>query len=285
MGVIGLGAFLIPNWYMKLVDRRERSGVVVHFFEPPKDVFVLEMAYLFDKKFHFRDVLAWMVDLKFRGFLKFERDESGKVFAHKVKDLESDQALEMKLWDMYLGGLEERVDLKIVLNEYFDSLLLITFDFWKDLESKNYFVGNKGSDKFWACVIGMFVFIIAAVLLPKIHILLTFLVGCGLVSFSIWVTLKMPRRTSKGVRVFKELIGFRDYLVIAEKDREKFRQSLETQKLEIDKNGKVEFSSLLPYMIVLNVDKKWYETLIPELKDYVDGEDLVAGISSYHVKN
>jgi hypothetical protein len=282
VGVFFLG-FLVPNLYLKYRNWLDSRGVLVHFFDPPEDVCVLEMAYLFDKKFHFRDVLGWLVDLKFRGFLSFERNEGGDVIVVKEKELVTGVEFEKYLWDLYLGEMGEGRDLRLVLSSYLNSLLPLTMDFWKDLSGKGYLVLSKGRLSVVAGLVGLICFVIGAFAFSEVHIGIVFAVCFVWVGLMTWIALKTPKRSERGRKVYKEMLGFADYLKVAEKDREKFRQELETRKLELEA-GDVEFSSLLPYMIVLNVDKRWYETLIPELQGFVDEEDGIGGVSSYGVR-
>ncbi|MBI5420943.1 MAG: DUF2207 domain-containing protein [Parcubacteria group bacterium] len=59
----------------------------------------------------------------------------------------------------------------------------------------------------------------------------------------------MPRRTERGVAIYEQLLGFKEYLQIAEKDRINFHDAPEKRPAIFEK--------LLPYAIVLGVEKAW----------------------------
>lgn len=59
----------------------------------------------------------------------------------------------------------------------------------------------------------------------------------------------MPKKTEKGMAVYEYILGLKDYLQIAEKDRINFHNAPE-KKPEI-------FEKLLPYAMVLGVEKAW----------------------------
>jgi uncharacterized membrane protein len=61
----------------------------------------------------------------------------------------------------------------------------------------------------------------------------------------------MPARTHKGVLAKEYILGLKEYLMVAEKDRIKFHNAPE-------KNPK-QFEKLLPYAMVLGVEKEWAE--------------------------
>jgi uncharacterized membrane protein len=62
----------------------------------------------------------------------------------------------------------------------------------------------------------------------------------------------MPYKTKKGTRVYQDILGYKMYLSVAEKERIKFHQA----ELEPEKKPEV-FGEHLPYAMVLRVEKKW----------------------------
>ncbi|MEI8174380.1 MAG: DUF2207 domain-containing protein [bacterium] len=65
----------------------------------------------------------------------------------------------------------------------------------------------------------------------------------------VFFTIIMPRRTEKGVAMYERLLGLKEYLQIAEKDRINFHNAPE-KKPEL-------FEKLLPYAMVFGVEKAW----------------------------
>lgn len=77
----------------------------------------------------------------------------------------------------------------------------------------------------------------------------------------------MPKRTKEGNRVYGEILGFRNFLVTAEKDR------LDTL---FDENPNY-YYDILPYTYVLEVSDKWvgrFEDLINETPDWYRGSNF-----------
>lgn len=266
--------FMVPTWMLKFSKRLKVGDTVVHFFNPPEDISILEVGYFYDSKMYFSDVLAWLIDLKNRGFIEFHKNEDDVKIVIKDK-FESGLDIENNFWTSLIRDKSE-ISLRYVLENYNRLLLPLTFNFMEDLRGKGYLKKKKNGGVLIGGCVGVVGYFLGASYLNELsNLLLLFGFGlCG--GGSAWVIWNIPKMTEKGKLLYKDLMGFQDYLKVAESDREKFRQSLETKKAELEQELKgvsnLEFSDFLPYMIILNVDKLWFETLIPELKDFVKGE-------------
>lgn len=272
--VFMVGVLILPNFFLKVFRRLQVKGSVVHFFEPPKDISILEVGYFFDSKMQFRDVLACFIDLKNRGFISFKK-EVNDVKVIVLNDFQSDLEIENEFWSLIMRG-ESEISLQYVLQNYNTLMLPLTFKFLDNLRQKNYLKDKRSGGIIFGFIFGLFSLIVGGLFLSEINLWIQFF-GLGVWGgFCGWATWVSPSMTEKGVELYKKLLGFGDYLKIAERDREKFKQSLETRKaeleLEISGVSNLEFSQFLSYMMILNVDKSWYETLVPELKDFVKGE-------------
>ena len=71
----------------------------------------------------------------------------------------------------------------------------------------------------------------------------------------------MPAKTIKGVEAREYLLGLRDYITLAEKDRLKYLQSPEGSEKygnPAEKSSKVKlFENLLPYAMIFGLEKDW----------------------------
>jgi hypothetical protein len=272
--VFMIGVLILPSLFLKFFRKLQTKGVVVHFFEPPKDISILEVGYFFDSKMHFRDVLAWFIDIKNRGFVSF-RKEGKDVKIVVLKEFKSDLEIENEFWKLIIRA-DSEISLKHVLQNYNTLLLPLTFKFLENLRRKSYLKDKKSGGVLVGTSFGLLSFVLGGLFLSEINLFLLFL-GIGVWGgFCTWSTWMSPSMTEKGTELYKKLLGFGDYLKIAEKDREKFKQSLETRKAKLESEisgvSNLEFSQFLPYMMILNVDKGWYETLVPELRDFVKGD-------------
>lgn len=278
--VVGLGCLFLPVFYLKWRDYKDsKSDTVVVSFDAPKDLSVLEVGYFYDNKLMFKDVLAWLIEHVLKGNLVIERNENLSVkILKKPKSLSE---MERQVWRSFFGG-EDELNILLLQRSYLQKLVGVIMQFRSDLVEKGYY--KKAARGLWLWAVVFMVVVAFAVLnmFPGVSEVAWGwqVFGLMILPFTgMLIALFTPRRTEKGKSLYRRLSGFGRYLRVAEKDREKFRQEL---LLRVDQRGAVvEFSNLIPYMIVLNVDKKWYETLVPEMQELVDGEDFLGIVSSY----
>ncbi len=76
-----------------------------------------------------------------------------------------------------------------------------------------------------------------------------------LILFAFMISLKkfMPRRTDKGALIKKELLGLREYISVAEKDRFDFHYDPRTNPKQVER--------ILPFAVVLGLGHKWVKHL------------------------
>lgn len=280
LALVGLVSLALPIFYLKWRDYKDgKSDTVVVSFDAPKDLSVLEVGYFYDNKLMFKDVLAWLMECVLKGNLVIERDGGLKVkVVKKPKDVSE---IERQVWRSFFGE-EDELNLLSLQRSYLQKLVGVIMQFRSDLVEKGYYKKGARGLWLWAFVFMILVDYVVVNLFPEVGVVdwywqifcLMILPFTGML-----IALFTPRRTEKGKELYRRLSGFGRYLKVAEKDREKFRQEL---LLRVEERGSmVEFSNLIPYMIVLNVDKKWYETLVPEMQELVNGEDFLGVVSSY----
>lgn len=273
---------LVPTLYLKYRDFRDsKSDTVVISFDAPDDLNVLEVGYFYDNKIMFKDVLGWLMEFVLKGNLEIDkRDGDVKVkVVSKPNDLNEINEL---VWSSFFRERKE-VSMNHMLKNYNVLLLGLTMKFREDLLARGYL---KKFNKVWVVVplvLAFLVYLLAFRYLPGFEEFdgIGRIIVFGVMPFlGLLLCVTTPVRTEKGKDLYRRLAVFRDYLKTAEKDREKFRQELLTRIDEKDR--RLEFSTLLPYLAVLNVDKKWFETLVPELQEFVDSEDFMGFISTYN---
>lgn len=252
-------------------------GTIVPQYDPPRHEEVFgksiakefltpaEVGTIVDEHAQNKDVSAIIIDLAVRGYLKITHTgEAGIIFKSTDYILE-----QLKPGDDLKNQFE-----KILLKELFDYGVTLPSDtssiamvrlsdlkdkFRKELEEvkkeiyratelKGYFPHNPHTVRgayigagISAIVLGFFLGRVWGAL--------------GVVSFilsgvlAIIFSFAMSRRTLKGVRAKEYILGFKDYLSYAEKDRIRFHNAPE-------KNPE-RFEKLLPYAMVLGVEKEW----------------------------
>lgn len=275
---------LLPTIYLKTRDYLDsKSNTVVISFDPPKDLNVLEVGYFFDNKVMFKDVLAWLMQYVLNGNLEIKKigGDISVGILNKPNDLNEINEL---IWNKFF---RDRTELKMqsLLRGYNTLLFGITMRFRDDLFKRDYL---KQISRIWICLPILFAMLVYGGSeifvqdMVDMGVLGRFVVFWVLPFVSLLLCVTAPIRTEKGKDLYRRLVGFRNFLKTAEKDREKFRQELLTRVDEKDR--RLEFSTLLPYLVVLNVDKKWFETLVPELQEFVRGEDFLGFVNSYSLK-
>ena len=90
--------------------------------------------------------------------------------------------------------------------------------------------------------------VISALNDPSIGVPLGLLLAGAIISF---IGLHMPRKTEKGVEMYKRVLGFKEFIERVEEDRLKRMMEEDPNKLE----------RIIPYAIVLGIEKIWIEKI------------------------
>jgi len=251
-------------------------------FEPPKGLTPIEVGTIVDEKIDTRDISATIVDLAVRGYVEIK--EFKKTWAlgktdygfDKKKDFSLDKNLkrfEKDLLDGILAGKNfNRVsELK---NGLFEKKKKIENRIYEELvESK---ILTADPRKIIAAYLGIGIFLtFAAIVLAAILQNLSLFVAVGLpgilvITFGFF----MPKKTRKGVILKEKILGFRLYLMKAEKGRIRF-----FEKDLSDSEKKQLFEKYLPFAMVLGVASFWakaFEGLYREPPEWYSGYSYTA---------
>lgn len=237
-----------------------RETVVVEYQPPELDGRRLrpaELGLLLDERSDTLDVSATIVDLAVRGFLRI-REEKGKgLFGRTDYTLEEllDNGSALLAYERRLRGAlfqsRDSVSMSDLKDKFYDDLAEVK----KDL----YTQGVK-QDRFFArspevvrnVYLGASIALIAgggvlafALTFAGLAVLAAPALIAGLALLALHRS--MPRRTASGRELFRRTLGFREYMVTAETDRQRFA---EEQNL---------FTEYLPYAIVFGCTEKWAE--------------------------
>ena len=260
--------FLSDNWYFGLPfltffvvayiwSTRGRDpggrGVITVMYEPPKDLTPAEAGTLVDERADILDITSTIIDLAVRGYLRIEEIESTKFFFFADRDYRliktkepgpgELKAHEEKVFSGIFKG-KEKVLVSALRDKFYTELPPIKKALYGELVGKKYFPADpekvKGIYKWIGIIILILSFILFSNLLLKISISLS-----GLI---ILVSSRyMPRKTREGTLLNKELLGFREFIDRAEKDR------IET----LAKNDPTLFDRVLPFALVFGLEDKW----------------------------
>jgi uncharacterized membrane protein len=250
--------FMFNRWYRTGRDPKVREAVTV-MYEPPKyNNTVLspaEVGALIDERLDSRDLTSTIVGLAVKGYIKIEeRKEEGLIFdttdyyLSKVK--ESDKNLstfEQKLMTNLLSDSPQGKFVSEMQNEFYKNLPSLKDTLYRDLVNKKYFLRNPENVRNVYMVAGVLIIILSIALIiftsssPGKSIFAGAITALPVFVFG----RVMPAKTRTGASVYMDILGFREFLTRAEKDK--------LEKMG-DKNL---FSRFLPYAIALSVEKKW----------------------------
>jgi hypothetical protein len=220
-----------------------------------------EIGTLMDERADTLDVTATIVDLAVRGYIRITEMPKSWLFGSKDYMLEKlkeadpndllgyESLLFRKLFEDNdaVGSHIEMSDLK---NEFYEDLARVKKQLYTQVVSEDrFFAGNPENVRNMhligglvlaglggAAVWGLGVTLGAAVI--GIPIIITGLLLAASAGF-------MPRRTAAGREMYRRSLGFREYMVIAETDRQKFNEEINI------------FQEYLPYAMVYECVDKW----------------------------
>jgi uncharacterized membrane protein len=258
--------FSFINWYKKGRDARG-SGVIVPQYDVPENLTPMEVSGIVNEKVTVDDIPAEIIYLATKGYLKIQ--ELGERFVGlekitdykfiKLKDFsdlpnEFDKEILNAIFKHDLPVIKLS-DLKYTFYIKTESIIVSVLDallnkgYYKNLGKMERLPGfgiffvffTIWSSLFFGSLIGTF--LLKGYIAPvTTGIFLSFIIY-GIISYF------SPAKTKKGALMKEYLLGLKDYLQIAEKDRLQFHNAPE-KKPEI-------FEKLLPYAMVLGVADVW----------------------------
>ncbi len=252
---LGVGlAFVYWRWYTVGRDARERETIVPEY-EPPDKVRPAQLGVILDESADTKDVTATIVDLAVRGYLTITEEPSEGLFAKKDWTLhDSGKTLDQLLpyeRIVYAGLFKDGADVKVseLRTHFVSALRSAESELYRDSADRKWFATRP--DRVRQGYAGVSVLaIIAGVGLAW---LLGRTLGAGLVGIAVIVvglvalavSRIMPAKTAAGAELLRRSLGFRQYMEVAEKERQRFA---ERENI---------FSEYLPYAIVFGCVEKW----------------------------
>lgn len=249
--------FMFFKWYKYGRDPKGR-GTIIPQYEAPDNLSPAEISVILDNKFEKKGISSEIINLAVNGYLKIQRIEK-KTFIIKSVDynlikLKEQDGLkndfEKKIMEA-LFGRQEEIKLSDLKNKFYKELRVINNEIYDSVVDKGYFVKNP--NKVRAMYISL---AITALFMIYLFVnLFSFLGVIGIVSIVLSCIIViifgwfMPKRTKKGAIARENILGLKQYLSVAEKDRIKFHNAPE-------KNPE-QFEKFLPFAMVLGVEKEW----------------------------
>lgn len=273
--LVGGLALLYWRWYTAGRDPGERQTIVPEY-EPPDKIRPAQLGVILDESADTKDVTATIVDLAVRGYLTITEEPDKGLFSKKDWTL---RATEKKATDLqpyeaivYDGLFKDHpgeVKVSELRAHFVGSLRSAESSLYADVARQKWFATRP--DRVRQGYTGLAVLVILAG--AGLAWLLGRTVGAGLVGVAVivvgfvalGVARWMPARTAAGAELHRRTLGFREYMEVAEKERQRFA---ERENI---------FSDYLPYAIVFGCVEKWARAF----KDI----DISAQTSSWYAGN
>ncbi len=268
-----LGVFLPPllfgGWafkrWLKFGKDRAGRGVVVPEYSPPNKLSPLEAGMIYDYRIDTKDVSATIIDLAVRGYIVIVEEKQKKILKDKtnysLKLLKSDISQLNEYEKAIINGIFSSlssgavVEFTSLKNSFYKVITKLQKDVPANLTTAGYFDGDPTKA-------GSRMYVVAAVLFFGAWFIRSWLT-VGLLLSSALVGLfaaLMTKRSAKGVAAKESIEGLKLFLNVAEKDRIAMLQSADAKYVPKPSEPKktVElFEKLLPFAIVLGVEKTW----------------------------
>ncbi len=247
-GYVLLLAYYIPVWNSHGRDPEE--GVIVTRYVPPEGFSPASLRYIRQMYYDNKVMTAAVVSLGVKGYLRIEY--SGGKHTLRKQDPGTDAPVlaagERELYE----GLFSQGSSVVLENENHERLGNAKAAHRKSLlkdYKNNYFHTNA-----WMNVPAILIVILTAVAAlivgsgPTPLVIATIVLSIGT---TIWFAILLKRPTLRGRTLLDEMLGFRDYLDVAEKDELNLRNPP-------DKTPEL-FERYLPFALALGVDQAWAE--------------------------
>lgn len=242
-------------WHTRGRDPEGR-GVVAVKYEPPKDLTPAEAGTLMDERADILDITSTVIDLAVRGYIKIEEVESTKFVFFSDRDyklIKLKEPLENTfkaherrvLSGIFVGGKKE-VMVSDLRNKFYTHLPDIRKALYNELVSNRYFLTSPERIRSIFKWVGIGITVAAMFLIPHWGIKLS-VAASGL--FILIFSRFMPRKTKKGALIREEIMGFREFIERAERDRIE----------RLAKDDPTLFDRVLPYALVFGLGDTWAE--------------------------
>ena len=258
LGLVILWAYYIPVW--RHFGKDPDEGVLVTRYEPPQGFSPASLRYIRQMYYDDKTMTAAVVNLAVKGYLRIDLEEGADGFLgigkeedkyFLVKTRPEGSAPQMAAGEQELyDSLFSSGQVIVLENENHEELGEAKSVHKKSLKEdykKHYFKTN-GLLNIPAILVVIISTVIALLAGPSAFVILTIIMM--FVTMVLFATI-MKRPTIRGRNLLDEILGFKDYLEVAEKDELNLRNPPEkTPEL---------FEAYLPFALALGVDQLWAE--------------------------
>ncbi|MFA5926420.1 MAG: DUF2207 domain-containing protein [Parcubacteria group bacterium] len=256
-------------WRKRGRDPRGR-GTIIAQYESPDKLAPAEIGTMMDGSADNQDVSSTIIDLAVRGFLRIKRTEergflgtkSAEYAFIRLKEEEPERDFEKEVMKGVFDGEKEK-KLSDLKNKFYKTLATVKGQLYKDVTDKGYYAANPNNVRVGWLAGSIIAGIFLTVVFGNLQGAWGALSGIASTAVAVIFGWLMPAVTKKGAELKENILGFKDFLSVTETDRLKFHNAPE-------KNPQM-FEKLLPYAMVLGVEKEWakqFEGIYKEQPDW-----------------
>jgi len=285
LGVPILTLIIMLGAWFKYGRDPEGKGNIIAQYEPPRELSPLEMGMVVNSKIDDRDISAQMIHLANKGFLNIKYEEKDKwigsenvfTLVKKKDPQEAKKSFDKNVLNLIFkkGFLEDEGKQEVKLSEIEpnkSALKSLKKEVISKMVDKGFYNKSPRKTRGYFMVSGFLLAFFSFFVVSSGIGILSFLITGFLIGF---IGYFMPTKTKEGVLAEEEILGFKKYLSVAEKDRMEFHNAPE-KKPEI-------FENYLPYAMALEVEEEWaniFEDVYDRQPEWYEGPANHAGAAA-----
>ncbi len=259
--LINNGVFLIPVlvfivfFTMWWLWGRDDSYVKMVYYKPPSEINPAEAGVVIDDIADNRDLISLIFYWAANGYIEIEQVEDPLVLIFKkvdyvltkLKDLpENAKSYEKVIFTGLFPPLTNSCRISTLKNQFYETINIARSYLEQEIDELQIYTSSRTYSKLFGGLSILFVFIsfVSGAMFKRLDLFLSLLLSSAIIFFFSRI---MPKKTSRGLQIYKILEGFKDFV----KRVEKVRLNM---LLKEDPNY---FDKTLPYAIALGVADEW----------------------------
>lgn len=249
-------ALMMFLWSQHGKDPKGR-GTIVPYYQAPEDLSPAEVGMIANDVLKKEHISALLIDLAVKGYMHIRRVKKATIFSSAdyifvktPKDITHlSNVDERELFDkLFSFASNGEVKMSKLQDKFYKKMEKIMTNVREQVVTKGYYVKNPKTVRQIYIAIGVLILFcgyLSSVFFGTVALFSVSISGIIIIIFSFI----MPQRTKKGAIVREQIFGLKLYMETAEKDRINFHNAPEKEPKK--------FEELLPYAMVLGVEKEW----------------------------
>jgi len=251
---------------------RDDSYVKMVYYKPPPDIDPAEAGVVIDDIIDNRDLISLIFYWAANGYIEIEQveDTTAIIFKKvdyiltKLKDLPDDaKSYEKVIFSGLFPPYTSSCRISTLKNQFYETMNVARAYLDQEIESLQLYTSSRTYGKLFSglAIISAFISFFAGITLKRLDLFISLAISSAIIFFFSRI---MPKKTSEGLKIYKMLEGFKDFIERVDKVRLKM----------LLKEDPTYFDKTLPYAISLGVADKWaekFEGLLSQPPDWYKG--------------